>query len=292
VWITRKLLQTESEWNPKVMAGRVLTRVLPDSVLHSLLKRYYAYLLSHRLTFPERDQFLAGCLVSEGDSVIDIGGSIGGYTRFLSEKVGPRGRVYTFEPNPSTFDFLSHNVASLKLPNVELFDVALSDTAGTAELKIPRYRWGSECHYDARLDGPMRPKWKSVTVSKGTLDSYLADKPISFIKCDVNDHELPCLRGAANLLSRSKPAILIEILKNPDDPASSAYQSFALLREAGYEGFCLKDDELHRRQPGEQSQNYFFLMPAHIDHLSRLGVVRAAAHSKDEFKLCGAAAER
>lgn len=277
MWIARKLLQTESEWNPKVMAGRVLTSVLPDSVLHSMQKRYYAYLLSHRLSFPERDQFLAGCLVSEGDSVIDIGGSIGGYTRFLSEKVGRRGRVYTFEPNPSTFDFLSYNVAALRLPNVELFEVALSDAAGTAELKIPCYRWGTECHYDARLDGPMRPKWRSVTVTKGTLDSYLADKPVSFIKCDVNDHELPCLRGAARLLSRSKPAILIEILQNPDDPASSAYQSFTLLREAGYEGFCLKGDELHRRQPGERSQNYFFLMPSHIDHLSRLGVVRAGS---------------
>jgi FkbM family methyltransferase len=293
VSIASKLLKTESEWNPKVIVGRVLTRVLPDSVLHSMQKRYYAYVLSHRLSVPEHDQFLAGCLVAEGDSAIDIGGSIGGYTRFFSEKVGPRGHVYTFEPNPSTFDFLSYNVAALKLSNVQLFNVAVSDAAGTAELKIPTYRWGSECHYDARLDGPIRPEWRSVSVTKGTLDSFLADKPISFIKCDANYHELSCLRGGARLLSLSKPAMLIEINPDPDDPTTSAYETFALLHQAGYQGFWLKGDELRRRQPGERSQNYFFLMPSHIDRLSRLGVVQATApDSNDEFKLCGAAAQK
>jgi FkbM family methyltransferase len=291
VWITRKLMQTESAWNPKVMAGRVLTRVLPDSALHALQKRYYAYVLSHRLTVPEHDQFLAGCLVSEGDSVVDIGGSIGGYTRFLSERVGPRGHVYTFEPNPSTYDFISYNVASLKLSNVQLFNVAVSDTAGIAELKIPRYRWGSECHYDARLDGPIQPDWRSVSVKTGTLDSFVGDKLISFIKCDANFHELSCLRGAPQLLAKAKPAMLIEINPDPDDPSTSAYQTFGLLREAGYEGFWLKGDQLRRRRAGEKSQNYFFLMPNHIQLLSRLGVLQAGAPDSDgEFRLIGATA--
>jgi FkbM family methyltransferase len=265
-------MQTESEWNPKVMVGRVVTRVLPDSALHLLQKHYYTYVLRHKLGVPERDQTLAGHLVSAGDSVVDVGASIGGYTRFLSEKVGPKGHVYSFEPNPPTFDFLAHNVAAFKLSNVALFNVAVSDAAGSAELRIPRYRWGSECHYDARLDGPIRPEWRGVTVKTDTLDSLLQNQMISFIKCDANYHELACLRGAPGLIARCKPAMLIEINPNPDNPETSAYQTFALLRRAGYEAYWFDGAKLRRRLEGEKSQNYFFLMPKHVDALSRIGV--------------------
>jgi FkbM family methyltransferase len=275
VWIVKKLMQTESAWNPKVMAGRVVTRVLPEKSLHSLQKHYYAYVLKHRLDVPERDQMVAGYLVSEGDSVVDVGASIGGYTKFLSERVGSRGRVYSFEPNPPTYDFLAHNIAALKLSNVDLFNVAVSDVAGTAELRIPRYRWGSECHYDARLDGPIKPEWRGVTVKTGTLDSLLPNQAVSFIKCDANFHELACLRGAARLIERCKPSMLIEINPNPDNPTTSAYETFGLLRRAGYEAYWFDGEKLRRRLEGEKSQNYFFLMPRHLDSLSGLGVVVA-----------------
>lgn len=268
MWITRKLMQTESAWNPKVMAGRVAVRVLPEKTLHSLQKRYYAYVLKNSLSAGERDQSLVGYLVSTGDSVVDIGASIGEYTRYLSEKVGQQGNVYSFEPNPSTFDFLSYNVGALKLANVKLFNFAVSDEEGWAELKIPRYRWGSECHYDARLDGPVRPEWRSVTVRKGTLDSVLDNQTISLIKCDANYHELACLRGAKRLIARCHPAMLIEVNPNPDDPTTSAHETFALLRGAGYEAYWFDGEKLRRRLEGERSQNYFFLIREHLESLS------------------------
>ena len=43
----RKLLRTESEWNPKVILGRAVTSLLPESALHTLKKHYYGYLLTH-----------------------------------------------------------------------------------------------------------------------------------------------------------------------------------------------------------------------------------------------------
>lgn len=274
--ITSRLMQTESEWNPKVMAGRVLARILPESALHSFKKHYYAYVLKHKLATPEGDQAVAGKLVSAGDSVVDIGASIGGYTRFLSERVGREGRVYSFEPNPTTFDFLTHNIAALGLSNVEGINVAISDAAGSAELKVPRYRWGSECHYDARLDGPIKPEWRGVTVRTATLDSLLENKTISFIKCDANYHELACLRGATRLIERCKPAMLIEVNPNPDNPATSAYETFALLRRTGYGAYWFDGDTLRHRREGERSQNYFFLVPRHLEFLSASGLVSTA----------------
>lgn len=275
MWITKKLVQTESMWNPKVIAGRVAKRVLPERTLHSLQKHYYTYVLKNSLGEGERDRSLVGYLVSAGDSVVDIGASIGGYTRYLSEKVGQQGKVYSFEPNPSTFDFLSHNVKSLKLGNVKLFNFAVSDVSGSAELKIPHYRWGSECHYDARLDGPIQPEWRGVTVKTNPLDSVLENQTISFIKCDANYHELACLRGAKRLIARCHPAMLIEVNPNPDDPTTSAWETFALLRGAGYDVYWFDGEKLRPRLEGERSQNYFFLMPKHVEALAGMAVQQA-----------------
>jgi hypothetical protein len=63
VGIIRKPLQTESDWNPEVVAGRVLTQVLPDSVLHSSQERGYSYILSHPLNALAGNQVLARGLV-------------------------------------------------------------------------------------------------------------------------------------------------------------------------------------------------------------------------------------
>jgi FkbM family methyltransferase len=269
--IGRRFLSTESEWNPKVILGRALVAVLPESALHRVKKAYYAYLLRHTPdSWEERDTVAVKYLVGPGDSVIDIGASIGGYTRFLSGIVGPSGHVYSFEPNPPIYDFLSHNVKKLKLENVELFSSALSDKKGTASIAIPRYRWGSECHYDATLEAKRaRPDCRQVDVTVNTLDSFFAKRPekIAFVKCDVNYHELACLRGGLETLRRFKPAMLIEILPDPDKAGGPAAQVFELLEENGYEGYWFDGEGLRKRQRGERSQNYFFLTREHVDKL-------------------------
>jgi FkbM family methyltransferase len=269
--IGRKFMSRESEWNPKVVLGRAMVAVLPESALHRVKKIYYAYLLSHLPEdWQERDTALVKHLVGTGDSVIDIGASIGGYTKFLSDLVGPTGRVFSFEPNPPIYGYLAHNVRKLKLGNVELFDSALSDKKGTASIAIPRYRWGSECHYDATLeDRRARPDCRRFEVTVSTLDSFFADRPekISFVKCDVNYHELACLGGGLQTLRRSKPAILIEILPDPDKPGGPAAQVFELLEQNGYEGYWFDGEGLRKRQRGERSQNYFFLTRQHVGKL-------------------------
>jgi FkbM family methyltransferase len=280
--IGRKFMSTESEWNPKVVLGRAMVAVLPESALHRVKKTYYAYLLSHLPEdWQERDTALVRHLVGAGDSVIDIGASIGEYTKFLSDLVGPSGRVFSFEPNPPIYDFLAHNVKKLKLGNVELFDSALSDKKGTASIAIPRYRWGSECHYDATLEAKRaHPDCRRFEVTVSTLDSFFADRPerIAFVKCDVNYHELACLRGALQTLRRSTPAILIEILPNPDKPGGPAAQVFELLEQNGYQAYWFDGEGLRKRQRGERSQNYFFLTREHVGKLPD-GLVCRGKHS-------------
>jgi FkbM family methyltransferase len=269
--VGRKFMSTESEWNPKVVLGRAIVAVLPEKLLHRVKKEYYAYLISHLPeSWQERDAKVVRHLVTAGDIVIDIGASIGEYTKFLSNLVGPSGRVYSFEPNPPIYDYLSHNVRKLKLGNVELSNLAFSDAKGIGSIAIPRYRWGSECHYDATLETKRTAAdCRRLDVSIGTLDSFFADHPkkIKFVKCDVNYHELACLRGGLETIRRSAPAILIEILPNPDKSGSPAAQVFELLQELGYAAYWFDGESLRKRQRGERSQNYFFLRSEHLSEL-------------------------
>lgn len=127
----KKLLATESPWNPKVIAGRAAIAILPEGVLYNVKKAYYARLVA-RLPedFMEIDAPLVKHLISSGDYVVDIGASIGIYTKFLSQLVGPAGKVWSFEPISDTFEFLTNNVRKLGLENVELVNAAVSDKDG------------------------------------------------------------------------------------------------------------------------------------------------------------------
>jgi len=267
----RKFMFTESEWNPKVFLGRVLTALLPTTTLHSLKRSYYCLLLQHLDdTWQEQDAALLKHLVHPGDCAVDIGASIGGFTKLLSCIVGPQGRVYSFEPNPPTYDFLAYNVLHLGLANVELFQCALSQEEGTVTMTIPHYRWGSECHYDATLEnGRGDPDYRKIPVRATTMDAVFATqrKPITFIKCDVNYHELACLTGGSQTLSRFRPALLVEVLPNPDRTGSPAAKVFELLYGNGYSAYWFDGRSLHKRQAGERSQNYFFLTDQHVQLL-------------------------
>jgi FkbM family methyltransferase len=273
------------------MVGRAAVCVLPDRLLHPLKKAYYCRLVRYLpKDFLETDALLVKHLVSAGHQVVDVGASIGCFTKLLSELVGELGRVYSFEPTAPTFDFLSNNVQRLGLQNVELFNCAVSDTEGTGTMVIPTYRWGSECYYDARLETAqihgghksVNPSWRSLQVRTRILDSFFGNggTQISFIKCDADFHELAILRGALRTLRHSKPALLIEIAPNPDDQESSAFETFALLRSEGYQPYCFDGTTLHPRRLGERSQNYFFLTPSHVAALQEKGVLRLlGAHS-------------
>lgn len=258
--LLRTLVSTESEWNPKVMVGRVITRVLPDTAIHHLKKHYYGYLLTHMPeNWIEGDAAALPQFVSPGDHVLDVGANLGVFSRFLAKLVGPQGKVHAFEPIPQTYEFLCHNLKLMKLSQVEALPLALSDTPRTDIMVIPTYRWGSECWYDARIKTEeAKPGWREIRVESQTLDSFNLPK-ISFVKCDANYHELAVLRGGLETIRRSHPVMLIEVNPDPDDPTSTAFETFALLAKEGYVPHIFRDGKMTPRQRGERSQNYFFI---------------------------------
>jgi len=248
---------------------KVAIKLLPEPVLQAAKRMYYAHKLRTMPESAERDLRVVKHLVKRGDSVADVGANFGVYTRFLSELVGPGGRVVSIEPMPPTFDVLSSSVRKLRLANVEALNIAASDAERSVTMEVPLYDSGGEDFYSARITGGASGgKLRHATVRARPLDSIFPDgREISFVKCDVEGHELQCIRGAGKLIERSRPAWLVEIMGDPDNPGSDAAKTFAELCRHGYEAWWFDGRTLRMRQKGERNDNYFFLTCRHVQGL-------------------------
>lgn len=257
----------------KLLCKRLVWKILPNSTVQLIKKRHYLRLLQSSLLEKEPEIKVVQYLVRPGDFAIDIGANIGIYSKVLSELVGPGGRVYSIEPFPPTFEILYYNLRKLHLENVVLLNVAISDSNALVTMGLPYDSSGAETHYRASImkDNTDQSKTKITNVQATTIDSsFLRDaKKISFIKCDVEGHELACINGAKKFLAESQPAWLIEVSGDPEDTDSAAQVVFKILYDKGYIAWWLDGGKLRKRCIGDKSTNYFFLKDNHIKILKK-----------------------
>jgi len=249
-------------------------RMLPNKLLHLIKKRHYERVLRSASEADEPDLIVLRHLLELGQSVADLGANIGVYAKYLSECVGPSGRVISVEPIPPTFDILCSNVRKLGLNNVELKNCAISDKEGQVRMQVPKYDSGGENFYEARIDdGNDGASSRSFVVPATTIDALLSEvSTVQFIKCDVEGHELNCIRGATRTIKRSKPAWLIEISGDMDNERSTSYETFRILSDNGYKAYWFDGARLRGWHPGAKSVNYFFLTAPQLESLRRKGL--------------------
>jgi FkbM family methyltransferase len=141
-----------------------------------------------------------------GDVVADVGASIGLYTVALANRVGPEGQVYSFEPDPVSYDWLSRNVALNKLGcRVHSLPVVVGAEEGSVDFASGRSTESAVL----RAPSPISSRVQSVR-----LDNVLAGIALDLLKIDVEGYELHVLRGAAGLLrdpARGPRSIFVEV---------------------------------------------------------------------------------
>jgi FkbM family methyltransferase len=164
-----------------------------------------------------------------GAMVLDIGANIGYYTVQAATLVGPHGRVFAFEPQPSMRQELAANLALNQLSNVTVIPYALSDRAETVRFCVPTA--GNESmgslHSNPRFEADCE-----IEVETRCLDDVLksVDCPlVDLVKLDAEGAELPIVKGAARLFSGpSKPCVVFEA--NEENCAPFGYRVFDLLK--------------------------------------------------------------
>lgn len=149
----------------------------------------------------EPETKLLPAVVSPGDHVIDVGANAGVYTYLLS-RLGCQ--VESFEP----LTYYSKLLESAELRNVDVHNVALSDSEGEGTIHVPVID-GLQRRARASIQGTSDAAI-SQAVTFAPLDIY-GFSDVRFMKIDVEGHEMAVLRGAKGTIQKSNPVVLIEI---------------------------------------------------------------------------------
>lgn len=182
-------------------------------------------------------------LVAPGSIAVDVGAHFGTYSYALARLVGKNGLVIALEPIEEDAHALEAGARTLRLP-IQVIRCAASSRDGTSEMFVP-YLHGAEKTALSSLEGGSgNGETRHVPVKR--LDDILAnvDKPVSFLKIDVEGHELDVLAGAEQTLATHLPNILIEI---NDDPGNRRAQAvFDAIVSKGYRGEFLENGRLRK----------------------------------------------
>src|SRR5208283_1987446 len=174
--------------------------------------------------------------LGDGSVVLDVGAHIGYFTLKSGVRVGQRGRVVAFEPNPGSLETLRANVAASHAANVTIVPVACTDRGTTLTLydAFPRHNSGGASLSRANAG----ERSQGVPVCGRPIDDVLRELGIQWVdamKVDVEGAELYALQGPTETLLRSHPKIVIEV--QPDALAgmnTTVEELFSFLKQVGY----------------------------------------------------------
>ncbi|MDD2665841.1 MAG: FkbM family methyltransferase [Methanocellales archaeon] len=140
-------------------------------------------------------------MLEEGMVVLDIGASLGYYTLLAAKRVGDKGEVIAFEPDPVAFCGLLENIRINGWKNVRAFQFAVSDSNG--ERKMGNLTAHKSFAIKNNTIG-------IITVNTISLDSFLDVDP-DMIKIDVDGAELEVINGMKKILAKGKAKIICEV---------------------------------------------------------------------------------
>lgn len=188
--------------------GKGLKRTVNGHTLR-LPTRYFKY-------FPKDYESENFELLSEncnpGAVVMDIGAHIGLFSVVAAQVTGKTGKVYAFEPTPTTYALLQKTVViNHEEQVIETIQKAvgkengkitffITDTKADNANSLVNYRDVSSAH--------------GIDVEVTSVDDFVKEKNINkldFIKIDVEGVEYDTLLGTANTLKTLKPVCIVSI---------------------------------------------------------------------------------
>ena len=166
-------------------------------------------------------------LIKDRMTVVDAGAFIGYYTLLASKRVGNKGKVLAFEPDPTNFKILSENIRINNIKNVKLFNKALG--AEFKKLYFNRY----EHDYVSRTE-----------VGKLCIDVVpleAIEQNVDLIKIDVIGAELEVLKGMNSMLDKGKVKIICEVYPSEEKKLGYSVETLEkYLKEKNYRFYLIE----------------------------------------------------
>ncbi|HEY6168152.1 MAG TPA: FkbM family methyltransferase [Verrucomicrobiae bacterium] len=154
-----------------------------------------------RGTYESYNTQLFADALREGQVVFDVGAHVGYYTAIASLRVGPKGRVFSFEPRPINLKFLRRHIKANDLGNVSVTAACVGDKMGEARFDTNTGTGTGHIADDGDLGVDM--VCLDELVKSGRLPAP------NFMKIDVEGAEQLVLAGAEHVINSARPTMLI-----------------------------------------------------------------------------------
>jgi FkbM family methyltransferase len=178
-------------------------------------------------------------LAQRSNLILDIGANTGFFT-LLACAANSRSKVIAFEPVPPIRErLLSHLVMNGWDGRCEARCEAVADFVGTTKLHVP-FSMGIPTSASLSHEGFRGYEGSLIDVPVTTVDTVCSSgERVDLVKLDVENHEHTVLEGMKQVLSTSRPALIVEC--NPDGPFQAIE---AILSQFGYDFFHLRPEGL------------------------------------------------
>jgi FkbM family methyltransferase len=144
-------------------------------------------------------------LIEKDHVVLDIGANIGCTSILFGQNAK---EVISFEPSPTTFNFLELNVKNSKLNNITLHNIGLGSTDEDLSLTF-RANNRSAGFVSNKTQISDDHTTEPIHIRNG--DAFLKDSHIDFIKIDVEGFEMNVIKGIAQTIQKNKPVVVSEL---------------------------------------------------------------------------------
>ena len=187
----------------------------------------------HALLHPPQAHPAVLALLRPGSVAIDVGANLGEWTVPLARSVGAAGRVIAIEPAQRSAAALEATLAANALRQAEIVRCAIGDHDGQTEFAVPVVTSVRTDTGRARI-GPAAFGYEALHVPLRRLESLAAELSfdrLDLIKIDVEGHERQVLDGAAAILDKYRPALVMETGHEPEGERTAIHDR---LRGLGY----------------------------------------------------------
>ncbi len=169
---------------------------------YSLVYSYYTH--DSNFYYDKQARRIMSQILKKDSNCLDVGANEGAFLRDML-RYAPMGDHIAIEPIHELAERLAE-----KYPQVEVHECALSDVSGRSTFQLvtnnPGYSGLRRRYYDFG-----EPEIKEITVRTRTLDElYPEDRPLHFVKIDVEGAEYLVVRGGRRTLERNRPYIVFE----------------------------------------------------------------------------------